>query len=101
VLLANLIDLNGWVDIPNKVLTREGHAVDTSTNVWHLPYSARGHSSLDFSRILEPGIRWVTKRHVQEKLEVTSTHAGYTAYQDVWREVLRHQSEFSLTESLG
>ena len=35
--LIKLIKENEWVDIPSKITTREGHAIDTSSNQWHLP----------------------------------------------------------------
>lgn len=90
--------MHGWSDVPQSVITREGKSVDTSTQVWHLPYSIRRHSSIDFGQIVEPKIRWVTQRYVQECLQGTSTHAGYTAYTYIWTELIRYQHEFNLFE---
>src|SRR5260221_8539116 len=75
--LVSLIEENKWADIPLKITTREGHTVDTSDDQWHLPYSMRAHSTLDFSNIINSSLRWATKRYIQEKIQITSTHAGY------------------------
>lgn len=96
-----LISLNDWHDVPKSITSREGGLVDSSADIWHLPYSVRDHASLDFSKVVEHGIRWVLKRHVQDRLEFTSTHAGYAAFQDVWRELLRYQSDFKIIEGLA
>lgn len=66
-----------------------------------MPYSTRDNASLDFGKIAEAGIRWAVKRHVQDRIEFTSTHAGYAAFQDVWRELLRYQGELGIIEGLA
>lgn len=73
-----------------KVVTREGKEVDVSGDIWRLPYSARDNSTLYFDKIINPDIKEALKDHVQDRLKRISTHAGYTAFQDVWREVLRY-----------
>lgn len=82
--------------MPDVIISREGHSINSSTDVWHLPYVVRGNSSVDFGKIVEKGIRWATKRYVQDRLEFTSTHSGYSVFQDVWRELLRFQNEFEI-----
>lgn len=99
--LAKLIEENEWSDIPSKIITREGHTVDTSNDQWHLPYSMRAHSTLDFNNIINPYLRWVTKRYIQEKIQTTSTHAGYSNFQDIKREFLRLQNDYGLIENLS
>lgn len=99
--LAKLFEENKWVDIPSKIITREGHTVDTSSNQWHLPYSMRAHSTLNFSNITNSSLRWVTKRYIQEKIQTTSTHAGYSNFQDIKREFLRFQNNHGLIENLS
>lgn len=86
--------------MPKTITTREGHSIDTSQEVWHLPYSARGNASLDFSKIVENGIRWAIKRHIQDRVEFTSTHAGFSAFQDVWRELFRYQDDLKIVNGL-
>lgn len=44
-------------------------------------------------------LRWATKRFVQEKIEVTSTHAGLAYFNDVHRELFSNQSEFISNEN--
>lgn len=99
--LIKLIEENEWVDISSKITTREGHIIDTSSSQWHLPYSMRGHATLDFNVIINPSLRWVTKRYIQEKIQITSTHAGYSNFQDIKREFLRFQNDYSLLENLS
>jgi hypothetical protein len=78
-----------WPEV-EKLITREGKEVDISGDTWRLPYSARDNSTLNFKKIINSEIRETLKDHVADRLKRISTHAGYTAYQDVWREVLRH-----------
>ena len=89
--LTTLIEHNGWPEIPLKITTREGRILDATNNTWHLPYSMKAHTTLDFSTIINLGLRWVIKRYIQEKIQTTSTHAGYSAFQDIKREFLRFQ----------
>lgn len=78
-----------WPEI-EKLITREGKEVDIPDDTWRLPYSVRDNSTLDFTKIINSEIREAFKDHVADRLKRISTHAGYAAYQDVWREVLRH-----------
>lgn len=73
-----------------KLLTREGKEVDISDDTWRLPYSSRDNSTLNFTKIVDSGMREALKDHVADRIKRISTHAGYATYQDVWREVLRH-----------
>jgi hypothetical protein len=99
--LAKLIEKNEWIDIPSKIITREGHIVDASSNQWHLPYSMRAHSTLDFNNIINHSLRWITKRYIQEKIQRTSTHAGYSNFQDIKREFIRFQHDYGLIEKIS
>src|SRR3989442_759255 len=99
--LTRLIEHNEWAEIPLKITTREGRIVDSANNTWHLPYSMRGHATLDFSTILNPSLRWITKRYIQEKIQITSTHAGYSAFQDIRREFLRFQHDSGLLDTIS
>lgn len=76
-----------------KLVTREGKEVDISSDIWHLPYSARDNSTLNFEKIINIKLRDALKAHVSDRLKRISTHAGYTAFQDAWREVLRYWGE--------
>ena len=73
-----------------KLITREGKEVDISGDIWRLPYSMRDYSTLDFEKVINSSLRMPLKEHVSDRLKRISTHAGYSAFQDVWREVLRH-----------
>jgi hypothetical protein len=53
------IDLHGWHDVPNRIISREGHLVDSSTDIWLLPIPIIRYSDINFSKILHLGIRWV------------------------------------------
>jgi hypothetical protein len=99
--LAQLIEDNGWTEIPPKITTREGRTVETANNKWHLPYSMKAHTSLDFNTIHNASLRWITKRYIQEKIQTTSTHAGYSAFQDIKREFLRFQKDTGLLDTLS
>jgi len=90
--IQELISFQGWQGISSTILTREGLSLNSSTDVWNLPYSVRGNSTLDFSKIVLDGVRWGLKFYIKDRIERVSTHAGYAAFQDVWREFLRHDA---------
>lgn len=98
---AELIELNNWHDIPDILISREGHPVESSGDIWHLPNPTREHASLDFSKIANKGIRWATKRYIQDRLEFTSSHYAYSVFVDIWRQLFRFQNNFSITEGVG
>lgn len=100
IYLQDLIQEHAWCDVPEEIISREGKKVDTSKETWHLPYVTRQHASLDFSRIIRSDFRWATKRYISERIQTTSTHAGYSSFQDVMREFFRYQQEFELLEDL-
>ena len=99
--MAEKIELNSWQDLPTVITSREGHPVDTSTDIWHLPYAHANSMSINFAKIDDSGIRWATKRYLQDKLEFTSTHAAYSSFQDVLREVFRYQSDFEFRGNMN
>ena len=46
------VNENGWRDIPDFIISREGKRVNTAGDVWNLPYAVDTYSSrLDFSKI--------------------------------------------------
>lgn len=98
--LQERIELNDWYDVPNFIVSRERHEIETSSDIWHLPYVTIANTSIDFGRIAHLDIRWATKRHIQEKLQFTSTHSGHRAFQDIWRELFRFQNDFGVTEDI-
>jgi hypothetical protein len=98
--IAEIIEHNGWLNVPKIITSREGNPIDTSSDVWALPDSTRRYSSVNFGKIIEPGIRWATKRYIQNKLERTSATSGFTAFGEVWRILLRNQSEFEVIEGV-
>lgn len=81
----------GWREIPNFIISREGKKINTTGNLWNLPYAIDTRSSkLDFSKIQNENLREALKIFIIAKIETVSTHAGAHHFQDVWREVLRH-----------
>jgi hypothetical protein len=98
--LNNTIEEHGWLPIPDQITTREGILVNSANEIWHLPYAIISHPSIDFEKIKNLKLRWVTKRHIQDRLETTSTHAGFTAFSLLWAEALTLQDEFNITQDL-
>lgn len=94
--VLNLIKLNGWQELPEKVITREGTEVDVSGDVWHLPYVIRDHASINFLNIANDYLRWSTKKYIKNRLEKTSTHAGYSSYTYLKTEIFNKQEAISL-----
>lgn len=88
--IIELMHSQGWQEIPLTITTREGISFDSSGDIWNLPYSVRDNASLDFSKIIIDEISWSLKYYIKDRIERISTHASYAAFQDVWREFLRH-----------
>lgn len=99
--IKELIYANGWRDVPEIVISREGHNVYTNSEIWHLPITARENSDINFEKISNLYLRWATKRFIQEKVETTSSHSGHAHFNDIHREVTRYQSDFEIDEDLS
>ena len=85
---------NGWRDIPDFIISREGKKVNTVSDLWNLPYAIDTSSSkLDFSKIPNENIKWVLKSFIMEKIERVSTHAGLQHFQDIWGKLFRENIE--------
>ena len=85
---------NGWREIPNFIISREGKRVNTASDLWNLPYAIDTSSSkLDFSKIPNENFKWVLKSFVIEKIEKVSTHAGLQHFQDIWAKFFRNNIE--------
>ena len=90
---------NGWREIPDFIISREGKRVNTAGDLWNLPYAIDTFSpKLDFSKITNENLKWVLKSFIIEKIERVSTHAGAHHFHDVWREILRNDKEYSDSE---
>ena len=56
------VNENGWRDIPDFIISREGKRVNTAGDVWNLPYAVDTYSSrLDFSKISNENLKWALK----------------------------------------
>ncbi|WP_262734442.1 hypothetical protein [Acinetobacter variabilis] len=88
------VNENGWRDIPDFIISREGKRVNTAGDVWNLPYAVDTYSSkLDFSKIPNENFKWVLKSFIIEKIEKVSTHAGLQHFQDIWTKFFRNNIE--------
>lgn len=85
---------NGWREIPDFIISREGKKVNTASDLWNLPYAIDTSSSkLDFSKIPNENFKWVLKAFIIEKIEKVSTHAGLQHFQDIWIKFFRNNVE--------
>ena len=51
---------NGWREIPDFIVSREGKKVNTTGDLWNLPYAIDTSSSkLDFSKFENENLKWV------------------------------------------
>ena len=79
-----------WPHPKEKILlTREGKELNVSGDVWMLPYPLRPDSSLNFNKVFNLNMRSSLKAYLEDRIKRVSTHAGYSDFQDVWREILR------------
>lgn len=99
--LNTVILENGWADLPESIITRERLLVDTSSDTWHLPCPTERNSSAEFCKIQNHCLRWCLKKYVQDRLQFTSTHAGFMAYRTVWSEFLMSQEKYEINESVS
>jgi len=88
--LLNTTDDNHKQPEQEFLITREGKKVNISGDVWFLPYSASDNTTLNFENIVDSQVRAALKIHIADRVRRISTHAGYAAFQDIWREILRH-----------
>ncbi|MCO4322460.1 tyrosine-type recombinase/integrase [Aliidiomarina quisquiliarum] len=88
--LLNTTDDSQTQPEQESLITREGKEVDISGDIWRLPYSARDNATLNFEKVVNNQVKAALKIHIADRVRRISTHAGYAAYQDIWREVLRH-----------
>ncbi|CAD9197575.1 hypothetical protein QAC21B_03752 [Acinetobacter bohemicus] len=85
---------NGWREIPDFIVSREGKKVNTTGDLWNLPYAIDTSSSkLDFSKFENENLKWVLKSFIIEKIEKVSTHAGLQHFQDIWTKFFRTNLE--------
>lgn len=77
-------------DLPSTITLREGKLLNISGDQWLLPYAIKEHSTIDFSKISNVTLQLAVKHFVKDRLERVSTHAGYSAFSDIWREIIRH-----------
>jgi len=88
------VNENGWREIPDSIISREGKEVNTAGDLWNLPYAIDTSSSkLDFSKIPNENLKWVLKSFIIEKIEKVSTHAGLQHFQDIWTKFFRTNIE--------
>lgn len=98
--LAELIELNNWHDVPDRLVSREGHYVIVTGDVWHLPIPILKDATIDFSKIVNESIRWATKRFIQDRIELTSSHNAYGIFFRVWRKLLHLQNDFFIVKEI-
>ncbi len=86
--------------MPDVIISREGHSINSSTDVWHLPNPIREYSTINFAKILNLGTRWLAKRYIQEKLESTSAHYAYSVYSVLWWKLFSLQNDFEILDGV-
>lgn len=94
--LNNLIDLNGWRNIPNTVVTREGISVDLKGDVWHLPIPTQRTGALHLYKVSNSKILWAVKIYVVHRIEKVSTISGYNVFKSLWWKLLKYQVYFNI-----
>jgi integrase len=98
--LPLLIEQHEWLDIPERVITREGVIANISGDLWQLPLPSSS-GIVDFSCIENPLLKWATKRRVIHRAETTSTHAAVQEMQSLKHEFIAMQHEYELGKDLS
>lgn len=96
---AQLIEQQGWLDVPNNVITREGVQVSISGDLWRfpLPYES---GVIDFRGIENTLLQWSAKRRVIYRAETVSTHAAIQEMKSL-KEFFSQQHEYGLSKELN
>src|SRR5450830_1931678 len=89
--LLVLIESQEWMGVPNKIISREGVEMNTSTDIW-MPPIVHGANWLKFNNIVLLNFKWALKKYVQHRIETVSSSAGLIAYDLVWRQIFRNHS---------
>ena len=82
------VNENGWREIPDFIISREGKPINLKGDIWHLPYSLR-KSTLDFTDIEPLEIKWVLKKFVIDQLERVSIHSSLSSFTDIKNLILK------------
>ena len=95
-----MVDQFGWLGIQSNIISREGHSVDTSGEIWVLPQIIH-HAKLNFEAISPLNYRWALKRYVQEKIQYTSTSEGEQAFNHVKQHIFNAHHQLSETNDIS
>lgn len=97
--LHKIILANGWQNVPSYITTSEGHRINSTSDIWIIPYLPAGTPRIDFGKIDNLAMRWVTKRFIQHKLESVSSHAGLSFFSEIVALLFNNQhSPYSQTD---
>lgn len=98
-LLSQLIASNDWMDIPPKISSREGYEVNTSGEQWRL-YTPARNRGVDFSLVKNGSLQWATKHFLIHCIRTISAHEGLASWDAIRFEMLAHQTEFGIDQSI-
>lgn len=98
--LQGLIEEHCWFDVPETIISREGHIIDTSGEGWLLE-SPTNNTYAWFDRVENLLLRWAIKRRIIHVTKVTSTHAGGRNWTDLSMEIISRLDAFGLTEDIS
>ncbi|PWG64122.1 integrase [Spiribacter halobius] len=87
------------MDIPDRVVTREGHALNTAGDQWRV-YLPTGAKTLHFERAQNDLLKWALMRFVLQYTQSVSSMEGFNSYRDVGLNVLSRQQEFGITPNI-
>ncbi len=73
--VENLIELYGWLQIPNLIYSREGFKIPTVGDKWIMPIPTRS-AVIRFSRVLSDRLKWSIKKYIINQIETVSAAAG-------------------------
>jgi hypothetical protein len=95
-----LIDDHGWLDVPETIISREGHIVDTSDDDWYIEHPS-GIETLRFDRVKNVLLRWAAKRRAAQFLKVTSSQEARNFFTHFAMEILTRQDAFGIADNIS
>lgn len=85
--LSGLFELHQWERVPDYIVTAENHVMDTSRDIWDIPYTLLGNSTLRFTQIKSSFARTALKLYCMDRARTVSSHAALAVFNDCWQVV--------------
>lgn len=95
--LEQLVSDNGWAEIPDEFVTREGRLAKLIEGKWYLPCETHS-GAVNISRFGSPILQWLLTKYMIHIAQVNSSIYSYTVVTEVYS-LLNHRDFFKKSTS--